>query len=339
MNKIAFIFASMILIFSISVQVTGAQEDPIAIIEEEFENFESNNKSTNGFRTSSGLDMQISSLPEAKLAFSQNFIFPVLQSSSPLTSGNNLRLNLAAEITPVSMDGIFKAVLTPIAFLEFSAGGKIGTGWPFDAFNAVGIGLNLADENNIQVYDGSPFDAILYKGWAGGTFQFDLAAVVPGDWNHIVFLTYHELNYRGNTRAKANEAWYYENDSGENCNGFNYYGNFVLGYQMPLSPVLKMIALMAEMDLYLYDTPDRKDWGDDLIRWHFSHILQFEISKKFGFAIITQFRTMRNFTNFDLNEAKRNDEPLMYYRSRILDKDNPYRVEFFRVAGIFSYSF
>ena len=167
-----------------------------------------------------------------------------------------------------------------------------------------------------------------------------MAAVVPGDWNHVVFQTYHEINYHGNSRATNGEAWYFENDSGENRNGLNYYGSIVLGYQMPT--VLKMVAFMAEMDKYLYDSPagfDRTVWGDDLIRWHFSNVLQFNLSDKFVIAIITQFRTMRNFTNFDLNEAKKNDETLMHYQSRVLDTNNPLRVEFYRVAGIFSYSF
>jgi hypothetical protein len=207
----------------------------------------------------------------------------------------------------------------------------------------VGTGFNSPDENEMEKYEGSPFDALLYKAWAGGTFQFDLAAIFPGDWNHVVFQTYHEINYHGNSRAKNGESWYFEADSGENRNGFNYYGSFVLGYQMPVSPVLKMIAFMAEMDLYLYNTPGRTIWGDDLIRWHFANILQFSITEQFGFAIITQFRTMRNFTNFDLikakKEAKKNDTPIMHYQSRILDKSNPLRLDFYRVAGIFNYSF
>jgi len=297
----------------------------------------------------SELVLQVSSLPEAKLIFNQSFIFPFLQADNALMSGNNIRFTLTGQVTPVSLDGILKTVFTPIAFLEFSAGGLIGTGWPVNLFgkDLYGNGLNLSVENNEgenkEVFSGNGFDSVLLKAWAGGTFQFDFAAIFPGDWNHVVMQSYHEINYQSNSKASAGQGWYYEADEGENNNGFNYYGNFILGYQMPLVPYLKMIAFMAEMDLFLYDTPGRNVWGDDLIRWHFANILQFSITDNFGFGIITQFRTRRNFTNYIDADAKqlRKDHgtPLMHYQSRILDTNNPLRVEFYRVAGIFSYTF
>jgi len=286
-----------------------------------------------GLTMSSELVLQISSLPEAKLGFTQSFYFPLLQGDNPLTEGNNLKLNLTAEASPISVNGIFKAVLTPVAFIELSAGGRLGAGWPLNLFGGdiYGTGLNLPAAGNVSEYKGSAFDALLWKAFAGGTFQFDLAAIFPGDWNHVVFLSYHEINIHGNTSAKPGEGWYYENDDGENCNGLNYYGNFVLGYQMPV--FLSMAAILTEMNLNLYDTPGRSAWGDDLIRWHFSGILNFTINEKLSVALITQFRTRRNFINFD--EHKEN-KPHLHYQSRILDTSNPLRVEFYRVAAAVS---
>ncbi|MCL2186411.1 MAG: hypothetical protein FWB86_11265 [Treponema sp.] len=283
------------------------------------------------YESSRELMLQVSSLPEAKLGFTQTFKFPFLQGDNPLTENNNIALALTAEVTPISLNGIFKAVLTPVAFIEITAGARMGAGWPLNLFGSdiYGTGFNTIGVNKESKYDGSPFDALLWKVNIGGTFQFDLAAVVPGDWNHIVFLSYHEINYHANTRAKNGEAWYYENDDGENRNGFNYFGNFVLGYQMPI--FLNMVAFMAEMDLYLYDGDNRKDWGDDLLRWKFSNILNFKITEQFSIALITQFRTRRNFTNF--NE----DKDDLHYQERILNTANPMRLEFYRVAAIVSY--
>jgi len=344
MRKIAFILGLILL-----AQAVIAQEE-VEVAESVFEEVMEVTPAAeqqSGVISKNGLVLQVSTLPEAKLIFNQNFIFPVLQGEGGLTSGNNLRLKLSAEITPVGFNGIFETILTPIAFLEFAVGGRASVGWPFDLLNVVGTGLNQPVEDTqglysggakVEEYNGGAFDALMYKAWAGGTFQFDLAAVIPGDWNHIVMQTYHEINYQANTSAMEGEGWYFEADSGENCNGLNYYGSIVLGYQMPLSPVLKMVAFMVEMDKYLYNTPGRTVWGDDLIRWHVSNILQFQVSEKFGFGIVTQFRTMRNFTNFDLGYAKRNDINKMHYQSRILDTDNPLRFEFYRVAGLFSFS-
>jgi len=282
-----------------------------------------------GVTSESNLLLQVSSLPELKLGFTQRYKFPFLQGEGPLTKDNNINLGLTAEISPISLNGIVEAVWTPIAFFEFSAGGRIGSGWNIELFggDVYGIGVNRNADGSGEI-NGSAFDGLLWKAQAGGALQFDLAAIIPGDWNHIVFRSYHEMNYKGYTKAKGNEAWIFENDDGENCNGFNYYGNFLLGYQMPI--FLDMVAFLAEMDLYLYDTPNRGTWGDDLIRWTFSNVLSFTITEKFGFVIITQFRTRRNFTNNWEN---------LYYRDRIVDTSNPQHLEFYRVAGAFIFKF
>ena len=280
--------------------------------------------------TASGeLFMQISSVPEVKIGYTHRFIFPFLQGGNPLTEGNNINLSLTAEATPISVNALLNAVWTPIAFIELAAGGRVGSGWHLKLFDddIYGIGLNVPGAGGKAEYEGSDFDALLWKLHFGGAFQFDLAAIFPGDWNHVVFRTYHEINYHANTRAKKDQSWYYEGGDGENCNGFNYYGNFLLGYQMPI--FLNMIAVMTEMDLYLYDTPGRKDWGDDLIRWHISGVLNFKISEKFEIMTAVQFRTRRNFIQQDWED--------LYYRFRTVDTSNPQSLEFYRVAAVLTY--
>jgi hypothetical protein len=284
-----------------------------------------------GITSGSDLLLQVSSLPEAKLGFTQSFTFPFLQGSNPLTENNNISLALTGEVSPISLNGLAEAVWTPIAFIEISAGGRIGSGWPLNLFGGdiYGIGLNQPDAEGYAEYNGSGFDGLLWKVQAGGAFQFDLGAIFPGDWNHVLFRTYHEINYHGYTRAKANESWYFEDDDGENINGANYYGNFFLGYQMPI--FLNLVGFLAEMELYLYDTPNRAIWGDDLIRWTFSGILSFQITEQFGFALLAQFWTRRNFIESDWEK--------LYYRNRTVNTSNPQRLEFYRVAAAVTYRF
>lgn len=276
--------------------------------------------------------LQASTLPEAKLGYTYMFKFPFLQGEHPLTSNNNISLFLAAEISPISLNGLFSAVWTPIAFFELSAGGRIGSGWNIELFGGEirGIGINKLNEiDNTAAVDGSAFDGLLWKAFGGGTIQFDLAAVVPGDWNHVVAQSYHEINYKGYTRASKNEAWYFESDDGENRNGFNYYGNLLIGYQMPI--FFSLIGFLGEMDLYLYDTPGRSAWGDDLIRWTFSNILGFTITEQFEILLITQFRTHRNYKESNWKD--------LHFTARTLDTSSPLRFEFYRVAAAFAFKF
>jgi len=284
-----------------------------------------------GVTALSELTLQVSSRPEVKLGFTERFIFPFLRGEGPLTKDNNIGLALTAEISPVSLNGIAEAVWTPIAFFQFVAGGRIGTGWNFELFDGkiYGIGLNRPDAAGKAENSGQAFDGLLWKLQAGAALQADLAAVVPGDWHHIVARSYHEINYKGYTRAKKHESWYYENDDGENCNGFNYYGNFLIGYQMPV--FFNMFAFLTEMDLFLYDTPDRGKWGDDRIRWTFSGIFSFTITKQIGLSLVAQFRTRKNYQEANWQE--------LYYRNRTIDNSNPLHLEFYRVAAVMVYKF
>ena len=102
------------------------------------------------------LTLQLSTLPEAKLQFTQYFTFPFLEGNSPLTEDNNIGLSLRAEITPISVNGLAEAIWTPIAFFQLTAGGRIGSGWPIQLFGGdiYGIGINREDDEGNAEYSG-----------------------------------------------------------------------------------------------------------------------------------------------------------------------------------------
>jgi hypothetical protein len=272
-------------------------------------------------------------MPEAKLGFTWRLAFPALQGAGPLTRDSNVSLALTAEISPISINGFAEAVWTPVAFFQLAAGGRLGSGWVLNLGGGemYGIGKSFDDSGRLG-FEGSAFDALLWKAQGGAALQFDAAAVWPGDWHHIVFRTYHEINYKGNTSASGDESWYFEHDHGENINGWNWYGNFLLGYQMPL--FINAVALLAEADLYLYDIPGRGRWGDDRIRWTFSAIANFDIVKNLSAALIVQARTRRN--GVDPSYTSRRGR---YYRTLAIDEGSPLRLEFYRVVAAVTYSF
>ncbi|MDR1239309.1 MAG: hypothetical protein LBK27_04275 [Treponema sp.] len=282
------------------------------------------------------LTLSLSSLPEARLAFNQNFTFPFLQGEHFLTRDNNIRTRLGAELTPVSLNGLADAYWTPAAFFQIRAGTRLGSGWNISLFGApvYGIGINRPENAAGPLLTaertGDPFDGLYWKLHGGGTLQFDFAALFPGDWHHVVFQSYHEINYRGYTAAGPGEAWVFENDDAENLNGFNYYGNFLLGYQMPI--FLNTTGILVEMDKYLYDTPNRNLWGDEKVRWIFSGLFNFTITKRFSAALLVQFRTRRNYEDGD-----RKNTAHYFYQSRRLDGENPLRLEFYRVAAAMTF--
>ncbi|MCL2441780.1 MAG: hypothetical protein FWD14_08560 [Treponema sp.] len=281
--------------------------------------------------SSSEIFLLVSSLPEAKLGFTHGIKFPFLQGDNPLTEDNNILLSLTGEVSPISLNGIIDAIWTPIAFFEFNAGARIGSGWSVDLFGSeiYGIGLNKIDIDGKSKIDSNPFDGFVYKALVGAALQFDFAAIKPGDWNHIVMRTYHQINYMEYSRAKTNQPWFFEADDGENCNGFNYYTFNFIGYQMPI--FLSLAGFAAEAELYLYDTPGRSKWGDDLLRWTFSSLFNFAVTEQFDISLITQFRTQRNFIESNWKN--------LHYQNRTINTSNSQRLEFYRVAAAFTYRF
>jgi hypothetical protein len=280
-----------------------------------------------GIEAATDLSLQISTRPEAKLGFTQSFVFPALRGNSPLTRENGLKTALGAEVSPVSVNGMAEITWTPIAFFQILAGGRIGSGWNMALGN--GIGINEPQGDGTGKIRGAPFEGLFWGLQGGAALQFDLAAIFPGDWNHVVFRTGHEARYRAFTGAAAGESWVFEHDDGENRNGMSYYGNYFLGYQIPASPFLNTVGILAETDLYLYGAAGGEAWGDNLPRWYFSALFNVTLTPRFGAALILQTRTRRNYGHSDLENTKHT-----YYQNEVLDRDDPYRLMFYRAALI-----
>jgi hypothetical protein len=279
-----------------------------------------------GVSAETSLSLALSTRPEAKLGLTQSFIVPFLQGEGPLTEDNRIRADITAEISPISLNLLAGAVWTPIAFFELSAGGMIGSGWNLSLFGAdlYGIGRNRRAADGTGEIAGSPFEGVFWGGRAGAALQFDLAAVIPGEWRHVVFRTYHELNVKGFSAASDSETWVFEHEHTENRNGLTYYGNVLVGYRMPL--FFNFAALMAEFSLYCYDTPGRSAWGDDIPRWTFSVLGNFAVTRRVSAALVAQCITVRNY-----------DDETRFYQDRRLNKEDPLRLAFYRVAVILTF--
>ncbi|MDR2079196.1 MAG: hypothetical protein LBP74_05700, partial [Treponema sp.] len=166
--------------------------------------------------TDSEAVLQGSTRAEVMLSYTHGWTFPLFQGEGPLTSGNNLRNLLTVSVTPVSFSGKIEGIFTPIAFFQLSAGFFAGTGWNINFGNKVkyGLGLNIPEESRDQALDGgsktsvvyrAPFDGLVWDLHGGTTLQFDTAAIWPGDWRHIVFRAYNEINYWAFTGAADGE--------------------------------------------------------------------------------------------------------------------------------------
>lgn len=250
-----------------------------------------------GAQTSKSLTLIGSSAPEIQLHGKIRFQKPFLVGEGPLTRGNNVKLDITGKLSPVSTNLVVNGILTPIAFLEFSAGGQIGTGWttPLPGLGDL-AGLTLSSNPGIEEPGADPLGGAVYHLRAGGAFQFDLAAVVPGDWTHVLIRAYQEINYRAYTGASEGELWDYEL-SGGLVNGYSYFASYVLAYQVPLfGGRFSTFGLMGETEMI--DITETTDiFGD--IYFTGSILANLAITDSFSITLIPQITNKYSHADYD----------------------------------------
>lgn len=231
---------------------------------------------------------------------------PLFTGPGTLTSGNNLAFSITGALSPVSTRLELNTTLTPIAFLNVYAGAMIGTGWDIGFVNGMGLNTDGSGEP-----ESSSFQGMVTNSWIGGTFQFDLAVLVPGDWTHVVLHLSPRVKYAWFSGADKEEAWMWEDDKGENFNGFKLLGSYFVGYQMPLLLDMVGILLETEQNLgYVKDLSKMSDggWGSDFVQVTVGPVLNIALSEKSSMTVLIQFRRERLY-----------DEPSIfanYYENR-----------------------
>ncbi len=265
------------------------------------------------------LNLTTSSDVELKASFSHEIAIPFLNSEDVLFASNEIDFEFSAFLSPISIGMGFETVFRPIAFLEFSAGTELGSGW--NSRFVRGLALNKPAGSFDNGFTNKSLKGIVHKEKAGAAFQFDLGAVISGEWSHVVFRSYHEYYYKAFSAASKSESWLWEADDGENRNGTHYYIQNVLGYKMPL--IMEFFGLMFEAERSYYDTEKGDPSGENIWNYTASCIMSFRSGESTKFNLISQFRTVRNY----IEETEDRD----YYRSRVINTDKPRKWEFYRI--------
>lgn len=254
---------------------------------------------------------------------SHSIKIPVLQGESGLTKDNNITFTGSISLSPVTLSGSVHASWTPIAFLQFDVGYLGGTGWDIGFFNGVGL-------NSEGVMNNDSFPGLVSNIWASATFQFDLAALVPGDWTHIIVMVNSKFLYKDFSAAGADDPWMWLADNGENYNGFEYHGSYFLGYQIP--PIITLGFLVETKENLGYNRyrSIMKDngSGSDFVYVVFGPVFNLAINKNHNLTILTQFKNEREYSAGSI-----------HYNNFLNRQYKDWYIEFSRVAVSYRFSF
>ncbi|MBN2510620.1 MAG: hypothetical protein JXB03_10090 [Spirochaetales bacterium] len=226
---------------------------------------------------------------EAKGIIERKLTWPLSLGTGVLTKGGSIGFRCSGELSPVSVNGVAQFTVAPFAFLSFSTGLSAGTGWTL-VFN--GLGRNIPGPDR-EAAASEPFSGLVARCWQSATLQFDLAAVYPGEWNHVVAAATGRVEYKGYTLAGKHDAWQYEADSGRNFNGFKFLGSYFLGYRMPL--VLDTLGFLVETNEWIdynrsRSSMDSGGWGSDLVNITLGPVFNFTLPSSDSLAVLIQFK-------------------------------------------------
>lgn len=244
----------------------------------------------------------------------------VLQGESFLTKDNKFKITGKAKLSPVTTGLDIDLLLTPVAFLDFYIGTGFDTGW--FALNVVGLGLN----NEGTTPNEAPFQGALSQTWVGGTFKFDLAAVLPGDptWKHIVLLSNHKYTYKHFSEAENSDPWVFQ--GADSFNHLEYKSTTLLGYQMPL--ILETAGLLIETTHKIHADDN---FNTDFVKVRFGGIFNLKFNEQHSLAILPQFTTRERYTDSSVKEE--------HFTNREVDSTSPIYYDFERVALSYTYKF
>lgn len=270
----------------------------------------------------------------AKITATEIIKVPFLVRNNPFMSGNNVTFKIGAELSPITLEGKFDVVWTPLAVLELYGGASIGSGWSIESktLSLHGLAYNRPNEKGRSVITPVNFRRIFYSAYFGGAFQFDLGAVIPTPWTHVVFRTDQYMLYRGLAGAKAMDSWIFQNDKGRTRNGFTYNGMYVLGYQMPLP--IKLIALRLETYKTFFPTAkgiDKSNWGEDRVYVIFGPLVAFKPADICTITLVAQWETKHAHIK-QIDDQPMNNAP--FYETLKIDKTKWDSVYFYQVGVI-----
>jgi len=267
---------------------------------------------------------------EVKAYLNYHMIAPFLTLKHPLFKNNNIKFSLHYEISPITMNVGMSVTLTPIAFLTFQSGFLIGPGWSFAGIIS-GIGIN--DKGSIlrQNFIGPHMQL-----WFSSTFQFDLAYVISSRyirWLHFVLVLTPTIRYQALLSINEHTPYMYEEDIGENLNGWKLQGEYLLGYRIPViedytgedRQFLKMkhknllitAGIVLRMDYlhlsHFYDSRMKdKGWGSDFCFIEFGPGVNIELPYNYYVTLFALFKNDRFYTsdtvgNLDYREREYQD--------------------------------
>ena len=246
---------------------------------------------------------------EGRVTGSLSYKIPTPLGEHWLLSSANINVKLNLEVSPVSIAPETKISFTPLPFIVFETGAKVGTGWNLGSLQGMALYNGVDGYNNLK-----PFQNWFTKFYAQGTFQFDTGAIIAGDWTHVQIMYTYQAYYAALTGVENGAVWEWQ-CSGNKANGWQNYQNIVLAYQMPL--VLSRIGVLTEIEGHYknedYNPVAYADYNGSFKSISISPLMQFTFGENQSLAVLFGFSSRRSYAQSHTDSKV---EPNLTYAGR-----------------------
>lgn len=244
--------------------------------------------------------------------FCATYVIPTPFGEGALVQDNNVSLGAKLLLSPVTIMPTVSVSFTPIAFFNVSAGAAIGTGWQLFGGTFEGF---LGHDGKSEYKQFDAFQTWLYQFWGNATLMFDMAAVLPGEWNHIVALASFDFRYWGIAGEHSGTEVFKWQNTANLAQGTRFDINVLVGYQMPIT--LSMVGINFEWSGYFDGDKAfgkaHENFNGDFVQVDINPLVQLSFTKKDVLTIMLNFSSRRSFEE---RHEKEGEEIFLHYSGR-----------------------
>lgn len=223
---------------------------------------------------------------------------PYALGENPMLKDSYFNVRGGLELTPLSIKPVVDVSFCPVPFFVAAAGASLGTGWNIHEW----IGMAGLDEESGKYENLRAFSRWYFDFWFSATLKFDLASIIPGEWNHLQLAATYMIKYQELSGYINGDIFKWQNTSAMASGGV-YDANITIAYQLPF--VVERVGLLTEFNGHFR----AKDYGDfadsykgDFVTVAFSPFAELTASEKDTIAFSAQISNRRAFTKKHTNE-------------------------------------
>jgi hypothetical protein len=238
---------------------------------------------------SSGLELQRTGAFGIEEALGYTINAAMFTSTHPLLKDNCVGLTFETLLTPVTIMERLSLSISPVAFWEI--GGSVDGSYGWRVWDIYGTGINGPSGEHYK-------SGFVYQSNVYNLLQIETKDLFQNEKLNFQAAVIERFAQKKFSAAMPGQSWIFQDDEGENFNGWSWEQVFFAGYKYPI--VKRWALLVGSMITTTLDLTNRYEstisgggWGSDFITAHICPLVNLQYSKNLEITALLKFRKTR----------------------------------------------